>query len=87
MIDELKSKLKELAERRKELQPKLDEINAKREEDHQAVNKKYDHMVYDLEYNISRVEMELNNDLIRSLRLCLISMLKNLFHPFFGKLR
>ncbi len=66
MIDKLKSKLKELVSRKKEMQPKLDDINSKREIELQNVNKKFDHMVYDINYNIQKIEDEFYNDLIRS---------------------
>ncbi|KKL06653.1 hypothetical protein LCGC14_2593880 [marine sediment metagenome] len=66
MIDKLKSKLKELVSRKKELQPKIDEVNSKREIELQNVNKKFDHMVYDVNYNIQKIEDEFYNDLIRS---------------------
>ncbi len=66
MIEQLKSKLKELADRKKELQPKLDEIEAKRAEEIQGVNTKYDHMLYDLNYNVQKILDEFYNDLIKS---------------------
>jgi len=66
MIEQLKSKLKELADRKKELQPKLDEIEAKREKEIQVVNTKYDHMLYDLNYNVQQILDEFYNDLIKS---------------------
>ena len=66
MIEQLKSKLKELADRKKELQPKLDEIEAKRAEEIQVVNTKYDHMLYDLNYNVQQILDEFYNDLIKS---------------------
>ncbi len=66
MIDELKSKLKELEIRKKELQPKLDEINSKREEEIQTIIKKYEHMIYDINYNLKKIEDAFYNDLIKS---------------------
>lgn len=66
MIEQLKSKLKELADRKKELQPKLDEISTKREEEIQVVNTKYDHLLYDLNYNVQKIVDEFYNDLIKS---------------------
>ena len=65
MSDQLKSKLKELEAKKKELQPKLDEINLKREEEIQEVNKKYDHMIYDINYTAQQLEDEFYNDLIK----------------------
>ena len=66
MIDKLNSKLKELEAKKKEFQPKIDEINLKREEKIQEVNKKYDHMVYDINYSAQQLEDEFYNDLIKS---------------------
>jgi hypothetical protein len=66
MSDPLKAKLEELDKKKKELEPKIDEINAKREEEIQNVNKKYDHMIYDVNYSAQQIEDEFNNDLIKS---------------------
>ncbi|UCC18461.1 MAG: hypothetical protein JSV62_10125 [Promethearchaeota archaeon] len=66
MSDPLKSKLKELDIKKKELQPKIDEINSKREEEIENVNKKYDHMIYDINYTAQQLENEFYNDLIKS---------------------
>ncbi len=66
MSDQLKPKLKELEEKKKELQPKIDEINARREEEIQQVNKKYDHMIYDINYTAQQLEDEFYNDLIKA---------------------
>ena len=66
MIEQLKSKLKELADRKKELQPKLDEIETRRAEEIQVVNTKYDHLLYDLNYNVQKIMDEFYNDLIKS---------------------
>jgi len=66
MDDQLKSKLEELDIKKKKLQPKIDEINAKREEEIQNVNKKYDHMIFDINYTAEQLENEFYNDLIKS---------------------
>ncbi|MFX0023274.1 MAG: hypothetical protein ACFE9S_13185 [Candidatus Hermodarchaeota archaeon] len=66
MKDQLKSRLNELEIKQKELQPKIDEINVKREEELQNVNKKYDHMIYDINYTAEQLEKEFFNDLIKS---------------------
>ena len=66
MSDQLKSILEELERKKKELQPKIDEINAKREEEIQNVNKKYDHMIYDVNYTTQQLENEFYNELIKS---------------------
>jgi len=66
MNDQLNSKLKDLEIKKKELQPKIDEINVKREEEIQKVNKKYDHLIYDINYTAEQLENEFYNDLIKS---------------------
>ncbi len=66
MSDKINSKLKELESKKKELQPKIDEINLKREEEIQDVNKKYDHMLYDVNYTAQQLVDEFYNDLIKS---------------------
>jgi len=47
MIEQLKSKLKELEIKKQELQPKIDKIEEKKAEEIQELNKKYDHMFQD----------------------------------------
>ena len=66
MDEQLKSKLEELEIKKKELQPKIDEINAKREGEIQKVNQKYDHMIYEVNYTAQHLENEFYNDLIKS---------------------
>lgn len=66
MDEQMKHKLKELEIKKKELQPKIDEINAKREEELQKVNKKYDHMIDDINYTAQQLENKFYNDLIKS---------------------
>ena len=66
MDEQMKHKLKELEIKKKELQPKIDEINAKREEELQKVNKKYDHMIDDINYTAQQLENEFYNDLIKT---------------------
>ncbi|KKK40819.1 hypothetical protein LCGC14_0690320 [marine sediment metagenome] len=66
MINQLKSKLEELEIKKNAIKPKIDEINLKREEEIQTVNKKYDHMVYELNYEIQQFEDGIFNELIQS---------------------
>ncbi len=66
MNDHWKSKVNEMELKKKELQPKIDEINAKREEELQKVNQKYDHMIFDINYTAQQLENEFFNDLINS---------------------
>ena len=66
MINQLKSKLEELEIKKNAIKPKIDEINLKREEEIQTVNKKYDHMVYELNYEIQQFEDDIFNELIQS---------------------
>ena len=63
---QLKSKLEELEIKKKAIKPKIDEINLKREEEIQTVNKKYDHMVYELNYEIQKFENDIYNEMIQS---------------------
>ena len=64
MIEELKSKLKELELNKSELQPKIDEIETKRAEELQEVNKKYDHMVSDVNIEVQDLKNKIMNDII-----------------------
>ena len=66
MISQLKSKLEELEIKKNALKPKIDEINDKREEEIQTVNKKYDHMVYELNYEIKNFEDDVYNEMIQA---------------------
>lgn len=66
MNNQLKSKLEELEIKKNAIKPKIDEINLKREEEIQTVNKKYDHMVYELNYEIQKFENDIYNEMIRS---------------------
>lgn len=65
-MNQLKSKLEELEIKKNAIKPKIDEINLKREEEIQTVNKKYDHMVYELNYEIQKFENDIHNEMIRS---------------------
>jgi len=66
MTNHLDSKLEELELRKKTLKPKIDEINVKREKEIQDVNKKYDHMVFDVNYEIQQFENNIYNEVIES---------------------
>jgi len=65
-MNQLKSKLEELEIKKKAIKPKIDEINLKREEEIQTVNKKYDHMVYELNYEIQKFDNDIYNEMIQS---------------------
>ena len=64
MIEELKSKLKELELKKSELQPKIDEIEAKRAEGLEEVNKKFDHMVADVNIEVQDFKNKIMNEII-----------------------
>ena len=64
MIEELKSKLKELELKKSELQPKIDEIEAKRAEELQEVNKKFNHMVSDINIEVQDFKNKIMNEII-----------------------
>jgi hypothetical protein len=66
MINKFKSKLEELEQRRKELQPKIEELNVKKEEEIAEINKKYDHLIYEVNYEVEKFENEINNEMIDS---------------------
>jgi len=66
MTNHLESKLEEIELRKKALKPKIDEINAKRENEIQDVNKKYDHMIYEMNYEVQQFENSIYNELIES---------------------
>jgi len=66
MINRFKSKLEELEQRRKEVLPKIEELNTKRGEEFAEVNKKYDHLIYEINYEVEKFENEINNEMIDS---------------------
>ncbi|MFX1573340.1 MAG: hypothetical protein ACFFB0_11375 [Promethearchaeota archaeon] len=66
MIDQLNSKLEDLELKKQDIKPKIDEINARREKELQDVNKKYDHLISEISFEIEKLENDLNNELIQS---------------------
>lgn len=64
MIEDLKSKLNELKEKKQALKPKLEKIEARRIDDLAKINKKYDHMVADANIEVTQFEQKIMNDLI-----------------------
>jgi len=66
MINQLKSKVEELEIKKNDIKPEIDRINLKRDEEIQTVNKKYDHMVYELNYEIQKFENKIHNEIIQS---------------------
>ncbi|MFX0074260.1 MAG: hypothetical protein ACFE96_02365 [Candidatus Hermodarchaeota archaeon] len=64
MIEQLKSKLKELEAKKRELQPKIEKINEKKVEEIQEINKKYDHLIQDANIEVIEFEQKIMNDLI-----------------------
>jgi flagellar biosynthesis/type III secretory pathway protein FliH len=64
MIEQLKSKLKELEIKKQELQPKIDKIEEKKAEEIQELNKKYDHMIQDVNAEVEDSEQKIMNDII-----------------------
>ena len=66
MINQLKSKLEELEIKKNAIKPKIDEINLKREEEIQTVNNKYDHMIYEKNFEIQKFENDIFNEMIQS---------------------
>ena len=66
MTNHLDSKLEELELKKKSLKPKIDEINVKREKEIQDVNKKYNHMIFEVNYEVQQLENNFYNELIES---------------------
>ena len=66
MISHLTSKLEELEQRKKALEPKIDEINREREKEIQDVNTKYDHIIADINYEIQKIEDNIYNEMVES---------------------
>ncbi len=64
MIDQLKSKLKELGIKKQELQPKIDKIEEQKAEEIQELNKKYDHLFQDANIEVEDFEQKIMNDII-----------------------
>ena len=64
MIEQLKSKLKQLETKKQELQPKIDKIEEKKAEEIQELNKKYDHMIQDVNIEVMDFEQNIMNDII-----------------------
>lgn len=66
MINHLITKLEELEQRKKGLEPKFEEINNQREKEIQRVNTKYDHVIADINYEIKQIENSIYNEMIES---------------------
>jgi len=64
MTEQLESKLKELEIKKLELQPKIDEIEAKKAEEIQELDRKYDHMILDVNSEVDDFEQKIMNDII-----------------------
>lgn len=66
MINHLLLKLEELQQRKMELQPKIDDINTQRENEIQNVHKKYNHIIADINYELTKIENDIFNQMIES---------------------
>jgi DNA repair exonuclease SbcCD ATPase subunit len=66
MISHLISKLEELEQRKKTLEPKINEINIERKKEIQSVNTKYDHIIADINYELKQIENDIYNKMIES---------------------
>jgi len=64
MTEQLDSKLKELEIKKQELQPKIDEIETKKAEEIQELNRKYDHMIQDANSEVDDFEQQIMNEII-----------------------
>ncbi len=66
MIDELKSKLVKLDSMKTAVKPKIDELNAKKNEELQVINEKYDKLIAEKNTEVEKFEIEVYNDFINS---------------------
>lgn len=57
-------KLKELEAKKRDVTPKIEEIEVKRQEALAEVNKKYDHIVDDVKQEVNQLEKKFINDMI-----------------------
>jgi len=64
MTEQLKSKLKELESKKRELQPKIDVIEAKKAEEVLELNKKYDHIIQDAKIEVIDFEQKIMSEII-----------------------
>ncbi|MFX1448796.1 MAG: hypothetical protein ACFFCG_11790, partial [Promethearchaeota archaeon] len=64
MIQQLKLKIKELETKKQELQPKIAKFEAKKAEEIQLLNKKYNHLIQDANFEVQEFEQKIMNDLI-----------------------
>lgn len=64
MIENLKSKLKELEIKKANIRPKIEEIEEKRAIELQEINKKYDHIVNDVNIEVEHFEQKIRNEII-----------------------
>lgn len=73
MIDELKSKLTELEEKKKESQPKIDELEEQRKNELDAINAQFDKMIADVSSEVTALEKDVFNQLIKSFEKAIMS--------------
>jgi len=64
MTEQLEAKLKELEIKKLELQPKIDEIQARKAEETKELNRKYDHMILDANSEVDDFEQKIMNEII-----------------------
>ena len=64
MTEQLEAKLKELEIKKLELQPKIDEIEARKDEEIHGLNRKYDHMILDANSEVDDFEQKIMNEII-----------------------
>jgi len=64
MINNLKSKLKELDSKKAAVKPRIEDIESKRAEELQEINKKYDHMVQDVNIEVEHFEQKILNEMV-----------------------
>lgn len=73
MIDEIKEKMAELKRRKDDAQPKIDKLEEQRKNEVGAINKQFDKMVEDVTADVTALEEEVYNDLIKSFEKAVMS--------------
>ena len=66
MINQIKSQFEQLEAKKKEIESKIQDLNKEREAEIKKVNKKYDHLIYECNYEIEQQKNTINNMLIDS---------------------
>jgi hypothetical protein len=66
MISQLKTQLEQFEAKKKEIEPRIHDLNKEREVEIEKVNKKYDHLIDECNFEIEKMKNTINNMLIDS---------------------